>query len=286
MPVYNDAERLSLCLHALERQTYPADRYEVIVVDNASSRPVAPLVGRFAHAVPEFEAQPGSYAARNRALGVAGGEIFAFTDSDCIPDQRWLEQGVSGLQCRNAGLIAGRVEVFAARPDRPNPIEAYDIMHAFRQERYVELGFAPTVNLFAGRDVLDRVGPFDARLKSGGDREWTSRAIASGCSLAYHDEALVMHPARRSLSELNQRLARIAGGHFDRSRSNRKELMRERIYAAQRILAPAKLAVTLLINPAPIALADRIKVVMVGAVANWAYVLEWIRLELGAQTRR
>jgi cellulose synthase/poly-beta-1,6-N-acetylglucosamine synthase-like glycosyltransferase len=243
-------------------------------------------VGRFAHGIPEFEAQPGSYAARNRALTVARGEIFAFTDSDCIPDQRWLEEGVSGLQSRNAGLIAGRVEVFAARPDRPNPIEAYDIMHAFRQERYVELGFAPTVNLFARRDVLDRVGPFDARLKSGGDREWTSRAVAAGCSLAYHDEALVMHPARRSLSELNQRLARIAGGHFDRSRSNRKELMRERIYAAQRILAPAKLAVNLVRSPTQIAQADRFKVIMVGAVANWAYVLEWVRLELGAQTRR
>lgn len=286
VPVYNDAERACECLDALEQQTYPPDRYEVVVVDNASTEPIASLLNRYLHAVPEFEAQPGSYAARNRAFRVARGDIFAFTDSDCIPSPRWIEQGVLGLETQSADLIAGRVDVFPALKDRPNSVESYEIIHAFRQEKYVELGFAPTVNLFAFRHVFDSIGPFDARLKSGGDKDWTSRAVAAGHRLAYHDGAAVMHPARRSLRELNQRLARIAGGHFDRSRGNRKELMRERVYVAVRILAPAKLAAHLLLGSVPLAFGDRLKVILVGVLANWSYVVEWVRLELGAPARR
>ena len=37
VPVYNDAQRLRRCLAALRDQTYPRERYEVVVVDNAST---------------------------------------------------------------------------------------------------------------------------------------------------------------------------------------------------------------------------------------------------------
>lgn len=36
IPVFNDSNRLKLCLQALERQTYPKHLYEAIVVDNGS----------------------------------------------------------------------------------------------------------------------------------------------------------------------------------------------------------------------------------------------------------
>jgi glycosyltransferase involved in cell wall biosynthesis len=290
VPVYNDAERVCLCLRALEQQTYRSDRYEVVVVDNASIEPVAPLLGRYPHAVPEFEAQPGSYAARNRAFRVARGDIFAFTDSDCIPSPSWIEQGVAGLEAQRADLIAGRIDVFPVSKDRPNSVESFDILFAFRQEQNLELGFAPTANLFARRSVADHIGPFDAGLKSGGDREWTARAVAAGHRLAYHNDAVVLHPARRSLREMSQRLARIAGGHYDRSRDNHPDLWRERISVARRLLAPAKLAVRMVVGPLPAGFTrsstERAKVTLVGVWAHWSYALEWLRLELGARSRR
>ena len=44
IPVYNDGLRLTACLRAIAQQTYPKDRYEVIVVDNGSDTPVASAV--------------------------------------------------------------------------------------------------------------------------------------------------------------------------------------------------------------------------------------------------
>jgi len=36
VPVFNDAERLHMCLRALAEQTYPQSQYEAIVIDNGS----------------------------------------------------------------------------------------------------------------------------------------------------------------------------------------------------------------------------------------------------------
>jgi cellulose synthase/poly-beta-1,6-N-acetylglucosamine synthase-like glycosyltransferase len=44
VPVYNDRRRIGFCLAALLDQTYPGDRYEVIVV--AAGRPVSGRGGR------------------------------------------------------------------------------------------------------------------------------------------------------------------------------------------------------------------------------------------------
>ena len=85
IPVYNDLKLLSTCLECLDRQTYPKTRFEVLVVDNGSDLPVQPIVSRYSNVKLEKESMPGSYAARNRGIAAARGEILAFTDADCRP---------------------------------------------------------------------------------------------------------------------------------------------------------------------------------------------------------
>src|SRR5690606_16589320 len=86
VPVYNDVQRLRTCVAALLAQDYPAERVEVLVVDNASdvdvsvALPAGETRVRLLH-----ESRRGSYAARNRALTEATGEVLAFTDADCLP---------------------------------------------------------------------------------------------------------------------------------------------------------------------------------------------------------
>ena len=47
IPVYNDRDRLTLCLAALEHQTYPKDQYEVIVIDNGSDHSLDDLANQY-----------------------------------------------------------------------------------------------------------------------------------------------------------------------------------------------------------------------------------------------
>nr|MBA2449198.1 glycosyltransferase family 2 protein [Chloroflexota bacterium] len=134
IPVFNDPDRLRTCLQALEHQTYPKDRYEVIVVDNGSAQTVGPLVDEFRQARSTYEKVPGTAAARNRGIALASGEVLAFTDADCIPAHDWLAKGVPRLLgTPDCGLLAGHIEVFFRDPEHPTAAEAYDALTAFPQ---------------------------------------------------------------------------------------------------------------------------------------------------------
>ena len=77
---------------------YPADRFDVVVVDNASTEDVAAAVPADERFTLLVEPRRGSYAARNTGLGVARGEVLAFTDADCRPDPDWLTEAVAELR--------------------------------------------------------------------------------------------------------------------------------------------------------------------------------------------
>jgi glycosyltransferase involved in cell wall biosynthesis len=213
IPVFNDAARLRRCLQALAGQTYPRERYEVVVIDNGSSDDLGAAVAGLAFVRLGAERAPGSYAARNAGLALAKGEVLAFTDSDCVPEPDWIAGGVARLLATpGCGLVAGGVTLFCAGP-RPTAVELYECLNAFPQREYVERDhYGATANLFTWRAVMERVGPFAAGLTSGGDREWGQRVHAAGLPLVYADEVRVRHPARRSFGELAHKLARVTNG--------------------------------------------------------------------------
>lgn len=214
IPVYNDAERLALCLGALANQDYQG-AYEVLVVDNGSDEigGVEELVNRYDFALLLHESEMGSYAARNAGLKVARGKIIAFTDSDCIPSKQWLRQGVAGIG-NGADMIGGEVEIFFKDPDRPTSVELYESIFAFRQNENIVKGFAVTANLFVKRELFEDLGSFSTHTLSGGDVQFTRRATAKGYRLIYQKTAFVLHPARRSLCEYRKKIRRVAGGGY------------------------------------------------------------------------
>ena len=213
-----DDPRLVDCVRAVLAQDHPAEALRVIVVDNGSTHPrreVADLDPRVEFLV---EPRPGSYAARNAALAVAQGDVLAFTDSDTLPDPGWVSGALRAIEA-GAKVVAGRVRVYARDDTRPHPVEAFEVVNAFRQDRTVPRGFAVTANIVVPREVLDVVGPFNADLPSGGDAEWCGRAVAAGFPLTYVDDAVVAHPARESYAEAWKKLCRVQHGRQLRVRA-------------------------------------------------------------------
>jgi glycosyltransferase involved in cell wall biosynthesis len=219
IPVFNDGEQLRLCLAALAQQTYAPSQFEVIVVDNDSSdpAPIKAAVEPYPNVTLAFEPTPGSYAARNRGLTLAQGEVIAFTDADCIPAADWLERGVHQLMSNpNCGLVAGHIEVFPQDADHPTAVELFEMATAFPQKHHLQtLKYGATANLFTAKAVIDRVGGFNHELKSGGDLDWGRRVDASGYLQLYAEDVRISHPARASFNQMRQKTVRLAGGHFD-----------------------------------------------------------------------
>ncbi|HXH23049.1 MAG TPA: glycosyltransferase [Dehalococcoidia bacterium] len=213
IPVLDDPEGLRACLTALAAQTYPAGRFEVVIVDNGSGSPPSDVVAAHDFARLEIEPAPGSYAARNRGIEVARGEVLAFTDADCLPAPDWLERGIAALVAGAPGIVAGRIEAFPKTPGKPTPVELYDILYGYRQRFAVENNHSCfTANVLCPRSLIEDVGPFDATLLSGGDMEWSRRAHWRGYPVRYADDTLVRTPARGSLRALIRRTRRFAGG--------------------------------------------------------------------------
>ncbi len=213
IPHFNDADRLARCLGAIEAQDYPG-RIEILVVDNGSA--TTPSVSGRARLL--HEERPGSYAARNRGLAEATGQVLAFTDSDCLPHPDWLSGGIRALLADpENGLIGGKVRIMAMSGDRANLAELFETAAAFPQDRYIAEGrYAATANMMTTRRVMDAVGPFDARLRSGGDADWGQRVAAAGYRLVYAPRAVIDHPARASHDELLAKLRRTVAGERDR----------------------------------------------------------------------
>jgi glycosyltransferase involved in cell wall biosynthesis len=216
IPVLDDLPGLRRCLEALEGQSYPRARFEVIVVDNGSRPAVRSSLPAAAGRTILEEAQPGSYRARNRGVQAAAGEILAFTDADCVPDRDWLAAGVRRLAGATRTLVAGGIEIFYADAARPTLTEQYDRKVHLDQKRYAEeLHFGATANLFAPAEAPRREGGFLDRLHSCGDLEWGRRLHARGWQVLYVPEALVRHPARRRLGAMLRKARRIARGLHD-----------------------------------------------------------------------
>lgn len=297
IPVYNDAERLQRCLTALEQQTYSKSCYEVIVVDNGSTEGnMAAIVATFPQAIGTTELRPGSYAARNQGLSLAKGEVIAFTDADCIPATNWIEMGVRNLlQTSNCGLVAGNIKVFFKDPVRATPVELYDSITAFPQQELLTIyHYGATANVFTYRQVIERVGLFNAQLKSGGDLEWGQRVFAFGYQQCYAEDTLVDHPARYSLTDLHQRSVRLAGGIYDiyvKGNGEKKLSTFRQLKALIRIVAED--LVSPLINMRQIISQphltsnwQRVQIFGVMLMARYIRAFEMIRLSLGGLSSR
>lgn len=206
VPHLNDLTRLTRCVKALNEQGLQRKEFEIIVADNGSDCGIEAVKraaeGARVISIPE----KGAGAARNGALELARGHILAFTDSDCTPDQNWLVEGQAALGASD--LVGGKILLTLAEPARPTAVEAFELVFAFDNKRYVErMGFSVTANLLVRRSVYEAIGGFQVGIPE--DLDWCRRARRAGFRLCYSAQMVVAHPARHSLPELISKWQRL-----------------------------------------------------------------------------
>jgi GT2 family glycosyltransferase len=208
IPVLNAARTLPRCLEALAALD-PAP-VEILLVDNGSTDNSVALLTTFAREMgPQRvsivrEARHGAAAARNAGVRIAGGDIIAFTDADCVPEPDWLHHLRAPFSDSRVGAVAGRV--MATRP--ASTVELFSALYTFqspdrpaRHRHWTpwEGGF-PTANLGVRRALLVSLGGFDEQLGNfGEDYDLCARLYAAGSELAYTPVARVAHCHRTTL---------------------------------------------------------------------------------------
>lgn len=277
VPVFEHWDLIPKLVECLRAQTIGTEAFELIIVDNGSSLiPSAendPPFMRRLHC-----GKPGSYAARNAGVAAACGSVLAFTDADCRPQPRWLQEGLKKIDERT--IVAGRVRIELDHDGTPNDAELYDLVMGFPQAAYVRRGYGVTANLFVPRAVLDRVGGFDEKRFSGGDAEFCRRAARLGTRVVFCEQAVVAHPARSRMEELVRKVRRVKGGQITSG-----PLYRRILYLAFTFAPPLR-AWRRALGFGGRSVRDRLRVCMVQARLWRVGVLEALRLLSGGSAER
>ncbi|MDB9525921.1 glycosyltransferase [Oscillatoria sp. CS-180] len=212
IPIYNGVGDLPGLEACLLHQTFASSQVEYLLIDNnstdATAKQLQALSARAQRQgitlIPLSEPHiQSSYAARNRGIVSAQGEILVFTDADCRPEPSWLAAMVQPFEDLKIGLVAGEIKALPGDSlleryaDRKEILsQKFTIAHPFHP-------YGQTANLAVRRTALEKSGLFRPYLTTGGDADLCWRIQMSGNWQFYFAEAAVVrHRHRSTLREL------------------------------------------------------------------------------------
>lgn len=173
---HNRADYLDKALHSLAGQTAPASRYEVLVIDNASTDRTPDVVRAWQQRDAAIrcvrEERLGLSHARNRALDEARATRIAYLDDDAIAAPEWVERLLQAFETNRPtpAAVGGPVRPIweAERPDWL-PDELLGVLTVVDwpgDSRFLDLRrqFIVGANMAFDREQLRAVGGFDSAL--------------------------------------------------------------------------------------------------------------------------
>jgi hypothetical protein len=228
----NEEGTISGCLNSLLAQDYPAERFEILVVDDHSTDGTSQAAARAAARqlvplrvlrAPECPHGVGPKKnALSHGIAHATGEVLLFTDADCRVPGRWIRAMIGHLD-RQTGAVTGAVfpagqaglgsslawlERFlihyaaAAAVGWGSPASASGGNLCYRRAAYDELGGIARSDLFSGDDdlMVQAVAQAGWRVgfASGGDsivtEERASGAVRRLHAAARHQSTVPYYP--------------------------------------------------------------------------------------------
>jgi len=225
LPTKDRGPAIEATIRSLLDQEFPADEYEIVVVDNRSTAENQTQLQGFAREFPDRirylrEEKLGLNNARNCGIHGSTGDIVVFLDDDAVPQRHWLTNIVRAFDADpevyalGSKIIArfttaapdwidARLDLFLSSFDRGEEIEQLHYNDyprganmAFRRQAFVECG--------EFLDCFDRKGD---SLMSYGEIEICYRIDRAGHKVIYIPDAEVDHMIRGD---------RLTPGWFDR----------------------------------------------------------------------
>ena len=187
---HNRSGMLKIVLESLADQTFPAERFEVVVTDDASSDDTQAMLQSIR--IPyrlvnvRHEVNRGITAARNTCLLHSRGRVIIFVDDDVICHQQLLEEHWNFQTAHPRCICNGWVN-HVAEPKRPScpKLRLEDLSN----------GYFWTSNVSVRREYLFQVGLFDENFIEYGyeDKDMGMMLKAIGIKSRKHMKAIGFH---------------------------------------------------------------------------------------------
>lgn len=207
VPTYERPAQLAACLHSLAQLDYPRERFEVLIVDDASESAPRELIESFGGALDvkliEQAKNAGPAAARNLGARSACGEFLAFTDDDCEPEREWLRAFASRFAEAPARIVGGRtVNALDSNPYSETSQLIIDVVYAHFNRDSEDARFFASNNFAVHAESFLEAGGFDETFRTSEDREICARWRSRGLCMTYEPRAVVRHSHRLTLGSL------------------------------------------------------------------------------------
>jgi len=122
VPARNEEDNLERCIRSLVQVDYPADRIQIIVIDDRSQDRTPQILDQMAAEFPtikplhrtDSEVDPnlrGKPGALQYGIEHSDGELILMTDADCIVSPGWVRGMVNQFVDQEVGLVAGLTSI-------------------------------------------------------------------------------------------------------------------------------------------------------------------------------
>ena len=206
IPTYNRLNSLKQVLIALEKQSYPYNNYEVVVVSDGSTDNTNDFIQHF-HPKFEFHAlvqnNSGVAAARNQGVNKSIGEIVLFLDDDVVPATNLLETHANAHEACPKSVIIGKM--LTPKNYALSPWAWWEQEQLARQYYEIENGlWNPTPRQFytgnasVRRKYILEAGGFNPLFLRAEDIELAYRLEKLGLEFKLRSDAIGYHYVERS----------------------------------------------------------------------------------------
>jgi succinoglycan biosynthesis protein ExoA len=214
VPCYNEQATIRKLLEAVYRQTYPRERFEVVIADGLSVDQTRAEIAAFQEANPDLQLRVVDNPKRiipaglNRAVEAARGEYILRLDAHSMPYPDYVARCVEALNSGLGDNIGGVWEISPGGSGWQAQAIAIAAAHPLGvgDARY-RLGGHPqevdTVPFGAfRRSLIEKIGPFDERLLTNEDYEFNVRLRRAGGRIWMDPAIQSIYFARRTFGEL------------------------------------------------------------------------------------
>ena len=212
IPTYNRAERLRVCLEALNRQTQAASEFEVVVVIDGSTDRTIEMLERFQ--APYLlrsirQENSGQARALNRGILEAAGRYILFLDDDIVADPQLVAEHLQAQHQYPRAVVIGQITLslaadagWYAQAFAQGWRDHYEGLN--RQKKEFTWEDCYSGNMSAPREALLACGGFDANVIRGFDVELARVLEKAGYSLIYWPSALACQDEGKSFRQLSR----------------------------------------------------------------------------------
>lgn len=223
----NDEEKvIGRLLRRLTELTYPKDKMQVIIIDDASTDNTGKIVEEFSKTNSyvkvlhrdKKEGGRGKASALNIGFKHANGEIILCFDADYYPQRDILEKLTKKFADPRVGAVQGRVTVLNEPQNLVTRLVALERIGGYRvdQEARNNLGLIPQFGGTVGgfrRSLLEHLGGWDESILAE-DTDLTFRVYLAGYKVGYINDAECYEEAVESWHNYWKQRYRWAKGHM------------------------------------------------------------------------